>query len=281
MTIAISGATGQLGTLVIEHLKTRVPAEHLRALARSTSKASGLGIAVKEADYNRPDTLVTALQNVQTLLLISSSEIGQRKTQHRNIIDAAKQANVKRIVYTSLLHADTSPLSVAAEHRETEHDLKLSGIPYTILRNGWYSENYTASIPAAIQAGVFIGSAGDGKISSASRADFAQAAALVLTTEGHEGATYELAGDEPYTLSQLAAEVSKQTGKPMVYKNLPQAEYAAMLAQFGLPEPFAQAIAAWDVDASQGALFDDSKTLSRLLGRPTTPLSKAVENALK
>jgi NAD(P)H dehydrogenase (quinone) len=280
-TIAITGATGQLGRLVVDQLKTRLPAQPLVALVRSPAKAADLGIAAREADYARPETLAVALAGIDTLLLISSSEIGQRAVQHRNVIDAAKKAGVKRIVYTSLLHADTSPLSLAPEHRETEAMLRAAGIPFTLLRNGWYTENYTGSIPGALAGGAFIGSAGDGRISSAARADYAAAAVAVLTSPGHDGKTYELAGDAAYTLADLAAEISRQTGKTIPYKNLPEADYAAALTGFGLPAGFAQAIAGWDVAASKGALFDDGRQLSRLIGRATTPLSAVVAGALR
>ena len=247
---------------------------------RTPAKAADLGIPAREADYARPETLAAALAGVDTLLLISSSEVGQRAVQHRNVIQAAKQAGVKRIIYTSLLHADTSPLSLAVEHRDTESALKEAGIPFTILRNGWYTENYTGSIAGALAGGAFVGSAGEGRISSAARADYAEAAAVVLTSTGHDGKTYELAGDAPYTLSDLAAEISRQSGKTIPYRNLPEADYAAALTGFGLPAGLAEAIAGWDVGASQGALFDDGRQLSRLIGRPTTPLSTVVAAAL-
>lgn len=279
-TIAITGASGQLGHLVVEQLKARLPAERLVALVRTPSKAADLGVALREADYARPDTLVTALAGVDTLLLISSSEIGQRAAQHRNVVDAALKAGVKRIVYTSLLRADTSPLSLAPEHHETESLIKASGLAYTFLRNGWYSENYTGSIAGALAGGAFIGSAGAGRIASAARADYAAAAVAALTTPGHDGKTYELAGDSAYTLADLAAEISRQSDKAIPYKNLPPADYAAALAGFGLPAGLAQAIAGWDVDASNGALFDDGRQLSRLIGRPTTPLAASVAAAL-
>ena len=262
MKIAITGATGQLGRLVVAKLKEKVAPENIVALVRTPEKADDLGVEVREADYDKPETLNRALQGIDTLLLISATEVGQRAAQHQNVIDAAKQAGVKRIVYTSLLHADTSSLSLAGEHLATEAMLKEAGIPYTILRNGWYTENYTGSVAGAVAGGAFIGSAGEGKISSASRADFADAAVAVLTSEGHEGKVYELAGDKAYTLHDLAAEISRQTGKDIPYKNLPEADYAAALTSFGLPEGLAQAIAGWDVSASDGALYDDSHQLS-------------------
>jgi NAD(P)H dehydrogenase (quinone) len=281
MIIAITGATGQLGHLVVNQLKTMVSAADIIALARTPAKASDLGVTVRAADYNQPPTVEESLTGVDTLLLISSNEIGQRAAQHNNIIEAAKKAGVKRVVYTSLLHADTSPLSLADEHRATEVALKAAGIPFTILRNGWYTENYTGSIPGAIAGGTFLGSAGDGRVSSAPRVDYAEAAVAVLIGTGHEGKTYELAGDDSYTLSDLAAEISRQTGKTISYIDLPEAEYAAALTSLGVPEGLAKAIAGWDVAVSQGALFDDSRQLSALIGRSTTPLSTAVAEALK
>lgn len=281
MTIAITGASGHLGRLVIEALKRTVPADEIVALVRSPEKAADLGVTVRQADYARPETLGPALQGVDTLLLISSSEVGQRTQQHRNVIDAAKAAGVGRIVYTSVLHADTSALALADEHRATEAALRDSGVPYTLLRNGWYAENYTGSIPGALAGGAVIGSAGEGRISGAARRDYAEAAAAVLTGTGHEGRTYELAGDTAWTLADLAAEVSRQTGRDIPYKNLPQADYAAALTGFGLPEGLASAVAGYDVAAGEGALFDDGKQLSALIGRPTTPLSDLVAAALK
>jgi NAD(P)H dehydrogenase (quinone) len=280
MTIAITGATGQLGRLVISKLRNQLPASGIVALARSPEKAGDLGVEVREADYDRPETLGPALAGADTLLLISANEIGKREAQHRNVIEAAKSAGVRRIVYTSLLHADRSPLSLAAEHLATENMVKASGIPFTILRNGWYTENYTGSIPGALAGGAFIGSAGEGRISAATRDDFADAAVAVLSGGGHEGKTYELAGDTAWTLAGLAAEISRQTGRTIPYADMPEAEYAAALAGFGLPHGLAHAIAGWDVSASQGALFDDSRQLSALIGRPTTPLAVAVAAAV-
>lgn len=279
--IAITGATGQLGRLVVEKLKQRLPAHDVVALVRSPDKARDLGVVARAADYDKPHTLVTALDGVDTLLLISSSEVGERLVQHRNVINAAQQAGVKRLVYTSLLHADTSSLSLAEEHRQTEAELKASGLAFTILRHGWYTENYTGFIAGAVAAGAFIGSAGDGKVAAATREDFAQAAAVVLTGDDHEGKVYELAGDSALTLSELAAEVSRQTGRNIPYTDLPESDYARALIGFGLPAPLAHALASYDVCASKGALFDDSHQLSQLIGRPTTSLSEAVAVGLR
>jgi NAD(P)H dehydrogenase (quinone) len=281
MKIAITGATGQLGRLVIAQLKTKVADENLVALVRSASKAADLGVEAREANYDDQTTLETALKGIDTVLLISGSEIGKRVQQHQNIIDAAKKNGVQRIVYTSLLKADTSTISFAEEHRLTEAALKASGITYTILRNGWYTENYAGSIPGAVAGGGFIGSVGEAKIASAGRIDFAEAAAAVLATEGHEGKVYELSGAPAWTLTDLAAEISKQSGKDIPYVNLSEADYAAALVGFGLPEELSKSIASWDVAASKGDLFDENDALSELIGRPTTPLATIVADTLK
>lgn len=281
--IAITGATGQLGQHVIETLLKTVPADQIVAIVRNPAKATALsqqGITVRQADYSDEVAFTTALQGIDRLLLISSSEVGQRASQHRNVINAAKAAHVKFIAYTSLLHADSSPLGLADEHVATEKMLAASGIDYALLRNGWYTENYLASAPAALEHGVFIGAAGDGKIASATRADYAAAAARVISEEEHAGKIYELAGDEGWTLSQLAAELAKQSGKPVVYQNLSEADFAAALKGFGLPAGLADMLADSDVGASEGGLYDDSRTLSKLLGRPTTSLGDSVHGIL-
>lgn len=282
--IAITGATGQLGHHVIESLLKTVPASQVVAIVRHPAKAATLsqrGITVRQADYSDEAAFTTALQGVEKLLLISSSEVGQRAVQHRNVINAAKTAGVKFIAYTSLLHADRSPLGLHLEHVETEKMLAGSGISYTLLRNGWYSENYLASAPAALEHGVFIGAAGEGKIASATRADYAAAAARVLSTDGHAGKVYELAGDDAWTLSQLADELSQQSGKHIVYQNLSEADFAAALRGAGLPTELADMLADSDIGASEGGLFDNSRTLSQLIGRPTTTLADSVRAMLQ
>ena len=281
--IALTGTTGQLGRLVLNQLLAQAPAATIVAVVRNTAKAAdlaALGVNVRAAAYTDPAALAAAFTGVGQLLLVSSSEIGQRAAQHRNVITAARQAGVKLLVYTSLLHAATTPLNLAAEHVETEVMLKASGIPFIILRNGWYVENYLASAPAALANGAFIGSAGNGRISWAARADYAAATVAALTGAAIAGHTYELAGDTAHTLTELAAELSHQSGKAIPYQNLPETVYRDILLKVGLPAGLAAGLAAWDVDASRGALLDESRELSRLIGRPTTPLADSVRQAL-
>lgn len=282
--IAITGATGQLGRLVIESLLERVPADEIIALVRSPEKAASLaarGVTVRAADYRDPNSLSAAFTGVSQLLLISGNEIGQRLAQHRNVIEAARAAKVGRILYTSLLRADTSTLSLAGEHLATEQLIKASGIPYVLLRHGWYTENYTVSIKPSLGLGAFYGSAGTGRIASATRRDFAAADATALLDTSLQNATLELAGDDAYTLADLAAEVSRQTGQPLPYIDIPEEAYRDALLKAGLPEGLATLLAHSDTEVAKGTLFDEGRQLSRLLGRPTTTLSQAVAEALK
>lgn len=281
MKIGVTGATGHLGRLMIPGLKKNAPADELVALVRSPEKAKDLGIEVRNADYTVPSELRKALEGIDSLLLISASEIGKRVAQHHNVIEAARAARVKRIVYTSLLHADTSIIDLAAEHRQTEAEIRSSGLAWTILRNGWYTENYAGSIRGALASGEIAGCAGQGRISSATRLDYADAAIVAATGSGHEGKIYELAGDEAWTMAELAAEISRRAGRSVRYKDLPEREYAAVLKSSGLPEGMAKIVAGWDAAASKNALFDNSRQLSRLIGRHTTPLSVAVTEILR
>lgn len=277
-TIAITGATGQFGAIALDLLKAKNT--NVIALVRTPAKISD--VEARKFDYSKTEGQVESLSGVETLILVSSSEVGQRSQQHYNVIEAAKKAGVKHIIYTSLLGAtnDNTVKSLAGEHVETEAALKASGMAYTILRNGWYTENYTGSIPATLANNAFYGSAKNGKISSALRAELAEAAVNVALGEGHENKTYELAGSTSWTLSDLAAEISKQTGKDIPYVDISAEDYAAALVQAGLDSGFAGLIAQWDVDASKGALFSEDKTLEKLLGRPTAGLDVAVKQAL-
>lgn len=282
--IVITGASGQLGRLVIAQLLKTVPASQIVAAARDPEKVADLaakGVQVRHADYAKPDTLDRAFKGAEKILLISSSEVGQRVAQHQAVIDAGRRAGVKLLAYTSVLHADTSALALAEEHKQTEEALTQSGVPAVVLRNGWYHENYTAGVAHAVANGAHYGSAGEGRISSAARADYAEAAAIVLTaSDDQAGKVYELAGDESYTLKAFAAQIAQQSGKPVVYTDLPEADYKAVLLQAGLPEFVAELLANSDAAAAKGALFDDGGQLSRLMGRPTTPLSTSITEAL-
>lgn len=276
MTLALTGATGQLGQLALSAIRAR--GGDAVALARNPAKVAGSGQA-RKFDYTDPATFA-ALEGVTTLVLISSNDFDDRIGQHARVIDAAKAAGVGRVIYTSLLHADTSAMQLAADHKGTEAHLMASGLDYTVLRNGWYTENHTGSLGGAIAAGALIGAAGSGRFSSAARADYAEAIAVTALGDGHEGKVYELAGDASFSLAEMAAEVSRQTGKAIAYNDLPPAAYSGILQGFGLPAVVADMLADSDVQAAKGALEDTSKTLSRLIGRATTPMAASVAAAL-
>ncbi|ORM51915.1 NAD(P)-dependent oxidoreductase [Pantoea conspicua] len=280
---AVTGATGQLGRLVIDALLKKVPAGEIVAAVRTPAKAADLtarGLVVRQADYSQPETLAAAFAGVDKLLLISGSEVGQREAQHKAVIEAARTAGVGFIAYTSLLHADSSPLGLGVEHRATEALLQASGVPFALLRNGWYSENYAASIAPALAHHAFIGAAGEGRIASAARQDYADAAAEVLAGDNQAGKVYELAGDDSYTLAQFAAEIAAQSGEKVDYVNLSQQEFAAALKSAGLPDGLAEMLADSDAGAEKEALFDDSHQLSQLIGRPTTSYQTVIRAAL-
>jgi len=280
MTIAITGASGQLGRTAITHLKTLVDPAGIVALARDPSAVADLGVAARAFDYTKTDWIAAALQGVTTLALISSSDFNDRIGQHRNVIEAAKAAGVGRILYTSILKANRSPLLIAADHAATEEIIAASGLAATILRNGWYTENWTANLNGAIAAGALIGAAGTARFTPATRADYAHALAVAASDPAHAGQIYELAGDEGFTLADLAAEVAHQTGKALPYNDLPGDVYQGILESLGLPSGFAQLLVDVDLKAGAGWLEDDSGTLARLLGRPTTRLNQAVAAAL-
>lgn len=274
MTIAITGATGHLGQLALEAIKAR--GGSAIALARDPSKVSG---EARAFDYTKPETH-GALAGVSVLVLISSNDFNDRVGQHKAVIAAAKAHGVGHVIYTSILKGDASPMALAADHIGTEAALKESGLSYTLLRNGWYIENYTGALGAAVEHGAMIGSAGEGKVSAAARKDYAEAIAAVALDPSKQGKVYELAGDVAFTLAELAAVVAAKAGKPVAYVSMPPADYAKALEGFGLPAGFAAILADSDDHSSRGALFDDSRTLSTLIGRPTTPMADVVAAAL-
>jgi NAD(P)H dehydrogenase (quinone) len=277
---AIAGASGQLGKLVLAALADKVGADKVVALVRTPAKladAAASGVSVRAFDYDAVDP--AALEGVERLLLISANEVGKRGPQHQAVIEAAKAAGVGLIAYTSILHAPTSTIGLAEEHRTTEAALAASGVPHILLRNGWYNENYTGALGPSIAHGAIIGAAGEGRICSASRADYAAAAVSALV-DGVAGDIYELAGDEAFTMAEFAAHVARIAGKPVAYVDMSQADYAAALEGVGLPGWLAAMLANSSYASSQDALFDDSHTLSRLIGRPTTPIADTIAAAL-
>ncbi|WP_353142222.1 SDR family oxidoreductase [Acinetobacter pragensis] len=280
MKIAITGATGQLGQLVIKALLNKINASQIIALVRDEAKADGLkqqSIELRHFDYDVPQTLVPALHGIDKLLLISANEIGRRTPQHKAVIEAAVQAGVPYIAYTSLLNAAHSPLGLAQEHHETEALIKASGLDYTFLRNNWYSDNYLATVAQIAESGILYGASQTGKISSASRADYAEAAAQVLASTGHEHKTYELAGSESFTKADLAQFIADASGKAVIYQNLTAAELIQGLTQAGLPAPLIDVIVDADVQTAQGAMFSSNKDLEQLIGRKTTPIAEQIK----
>jgi NAD(P)H dehydrogenase (quinone) len=286
MSLTVTGATGQLGLLAVEDLLRRgVPADEIIATGRNVERLKDLakrGVQVRTADYTDPSSLRAAFAGASRVLLISGSEPGpQRIQQHRNAIEAAHGAGAELVAYTSIVNADTSTLRMAQDHQATEALLHESGIPFVLLRNSWYIENYTAQLPVFLEHGAVLGSAGDGRVSAATRADYAAAAATILTTEGHQNQTYELGGDQAFTLAELAAEITVQTGTPVRYTDLPQPEHARALTTAGLPQPVADILADADQGLHRGELRTDSGHLRHLINRPTTTLAEAITATLQ
>ena len=283
MKIAITGATGQLGHYVIQALLTKTDAQNIVALVRDLNKDQHLkaqGVELRHFDYDQTETLAPALEGIDKLLLISANEIGRRTPQHQVVIQAAQQSKVPYIAYTSLLNADTSALGLSQEHRETEALIKESGLAYTFLRNNWYTENYLAGLSHAIESGTLYGAANDGKISSASRIDYAEAAATVLISDAHENKIYELAGSTAFTLQDFANTISEVSGQAVQYKNLTSEQYHQALVQAGLPTGLVDVIVDADVKTQTGAMFSDSKDLEKLIRRKTTSIQEEIKNTL-
>nr|WP_321457852.1 SDR family oxidoreductase [uncultured Cohaesibacter sp.] len=283
--IAVTGASGHLGRLVIKALLNKINASEIIALVRNPDAVSDLaaaGVVVRKADYDQPESYVEALKGVDKLMMISGSAVGQRVAQHTAVIEAAKANNVKFIAYTSLLKAAKSPMLLAEEHVATEALLNTSGIPHALLRNGWYSENYTENLAPTLETGAVIGASGEGRVASASRADYAEAAAVVMTSaiEEQAGKIYELAGDEAFTMSAFALKVASATGKKIAYIDMSKQDYIAALTGAGVPEGFAEILGDSSDNVKGGWLEDSSKILSALIGRPTTPIDESIKAAL-
>jgi len=282
--ILVTGATGKLGRHVIAGLLEKLPASELAIAVRSPDKAADLaarGVTVRQADYLKPATMDAALAGADKVLLISSSELGDRATQHKAVVDAARKNKVGLLAYTSILHADSSKVGLAADHKTTEAYIRAADVPFVFLRNGWYLENYSEHLAPVLQYGAVLGSAGQGRVAAATRADYAAAAVSVLTGTGHAGKTYELAGDVAFTMAELAAEVARQAGKPVVYNDMPAPAYSGALQGAGLPAAYAELLADSDLGIARGELDDRGGALHRLIGRPTTSLADAIAAALK
>jgi NAD(P)H dehydrogenase (quinone) len=282
--IVITGATGQLGRLVVEALLEKLPAEQIVAAVRSPEKAADLaerGVTVRKADYDEPETLTSALAGADKVLLVSSSDVGRRVPQHKAVVEAAKAAKVSHLVYTSAPHVDTSALVLAPDHKATEEIIAGSGLTYTFLRNNWYNENYLQEIEQGAKTGNLFGSAGEGRVASATRADYAAAAAVVLTGTGHENKVYELSGDATWTRTELAAEIGRATGKEVGYTDLSPEAHKEALTKAGLPEEITGLLVGMDSNIKDGALSETSGDLRALIGRPTTPIADTVAEVVK
>ncbi|MBI4943984.1 MAG: SDR family oxidoreductase [Actinobacteria bacterium] len=283
MSVVVTGATGHLGRLAVESLLAKgVPAGDIVAGGRSVEKLADLaerGVRTARIDYDDPATLAEAFKGADKVLLVSGTDFGRRVEQHTAAARAAQEAGAS-VIYTSAPYADTTSLQLAVEHRGTEEAIRALGVPFTFLRNSWYFENYTPQIPTYLEHGAVLGSAGDGRVSGAPRAEYAEAAAVVLTSEGHEGKVYELGGDASFTLADLAASVAKHSGKEVVYSELPVEGLAKVLEGAGLPAPVAAMLADTDRSIRAGELEVTTGDLSRLIGRPTGTLDDAVAAAL-
>jgi len=281
--IVVTGATGRLGQLVIDGLLQRVPAAEIVAAVRTPAKAASLaarGVTVRAADYGQPGQLSAAFTGADRVLLISSNDPRQAVSQHAAVIEAARQAGTGLLAYTSLWHADTSALLTAVPHRLTEPVIRDSSVPYTLLRNNLYTDHYAPQIMQAIKSGTFVGSAGAGRVASATRADYAAAAVAVLTGSGHENKVYELGGDVAWSYAELAAVLSRVAGHEITYRSITPAEHRALLIAAGIPEVAADLFTDTYTAIADGQLAATPGDLRALIGRPTTALADAVSAML-
>ncbi|GAA2300411.1 SDR family oxidoreductase [Nonomuraea roseoviolacea subsp. roseoviolacea] len=280
----VTGATGALGRLAVKELLDRVPADQVAAVVRDKDKAAdlaALGVELRLADYGDPASLRAAFAAGDRVLFISGNEVGQRPAQHQAVVDAAKEAGVGLLAYTSILGGPAADFGLARDHQYTEQAILDSGVPYVFLRNGWYSEVYTQNLGQFLEQGAILGSAGDGRVASAARADYAAAAVAVLTGEGHENKAYELSGDVAWSFDEFAAELSRQAGKEITYRAVPPEQQREVLAGAGVPEPMIAFLQDIDGAIARGLLAGRTGELSRLIGRPTTPLADSIAAALR
>jgi NAD(P)H dehydrogenase (quinone) len=278
--VLVTGATGQLGSRIVQHLAKQLPAGSVVAGGRNAAKAP-VGVEFRKLDYTDPASIDAALVGVNRVVLVSGTDVGKRVPQHKAVIDAATRAGVQLLGYTSILKADSNPFLLATEHRGTEEVLAAGKLPYILLRNGWYSENYTSTAAMTIQAGVIRSASANARFSTAPRDDYAAAAAALILRDDHKpGQAYELAGSSNFSKQELAELLSRKSGKQVVVENLSESEYVASLVQVGLPEPIAKILADSDSKSAAGWLFDDSRTLERAIGRPTVTLEKTLDGVL-
>ncbi|MDT0614162.1 SDR family oxidoreductase [Streptomyces lancefieldiae] len=282
MSIVVTGATGHLGRHVVRQLLEKVPADQVTAVVRDRDRAADLaarGVRLAVADYNAPETFDGLFAAGDRVLLISGNEFDKgRVQQHTVVIEAARKAGVALLAYTSA--PSSLKASLADDHRATEEVLVGSGVPYVLLRNGWYHENYTERLAPVLEHGALVQAAGEGRISSASRADYAAAAVAVLTGEGHENTAYELGGDEAWSFAEYAAELSRQTGKEIAYNPVSAEAYTGILTGAGVPGPLAAVLTGVEASIERGELVVSTGDLSRLTGRPATPFAEAIAAAL-
>ncbi|MFJ3722105.1 SDR family oxidoreductase [Streptomyces sp. NPDC090045] len=283
MSIVVTAATGALGRLVVGELLNRLPADQVAVVVRDEAKAADLaerGVEVRVADYDDSEALAGAFRAGDRVLLISGNEVGRRVEQHTAVLEAARAAGVAQFAYTGILGGPEADFDLALDHKGTEQAILDSGVPYTFLRNGWYHENHTGNLSAALEHGAVVASAGEGRVASAARADYAAAAAEVLTGEGHLNRVYELSGDTAWSFAEYAAALSEQTGREIAYEEVPAGEHLAILTGAGVPEAFAAILVDVDAAIARGRLAGTSGDLARLIGRPTTPVAEAISAAL-
>ncbi|WP_139488824.1 SDR family oxidoreductase [Brevibacillus dissolubilis] len=279
MKLLVTGATGKLGSKVVEALLKTVPTSQLAVSVRNPEKAEHLraqGVEVRHGDFDHPETLDAAFAGIDRLLIISADGDNEtRIRQHTHAVEAAARAKVGFIAYTSLGNATESQLFLAATHQATEAAILKTGIPYSFLRNNWYLENETASIQAVMAGAPWLTSAGSGKVGWAPRQDYAEAAAAVLAGDGHENTTYELSGPL-LTQEELASALGTVLGKEVSVQQVDDATYADVMKGAGVPDFVIPILVAIQQGIREGSLEIESNDFEKLLGRPVTPINEAL-----